>query len=66
MLSKPGMEWTAKPRALVAHERVAQEVGEVAAEQGEHEADGDLRLSQGDAAEGHDQSDRRPDEPPRR
>jgi len=48
--------------AFLTHERVAEEVGKVTAEQSEDEADGDLGLSQGDAAEGHDQRHQRSDQ----
>ena len=52
----------AEKRSLLAHERVAQEVGEVAAEQGEHEPHGHLGLAQGDAAERHQKRDHGADE----
>ncbi len=50
-----------QPRTLLAHEGVTEEVREIAAEQGQHEADGHLGAAQGDAPERHKERHHRPD-----
>ena len=51
-------------RTGLSHDRIAQEIGQVAAEKGQDETDGDLRLSQSNACERHDEGDKPSDDRP--